>query len=45
MLTDDGATAGKGVNRVAKMLGVLVLVFAVGAIGGFVGRMLWPEPR
>ena len=45
MLADDGATAGKGVIGVVKMVGLLALVFTVGAIGGFVGRMLWPEPR
>lgn len=28
-----------------KAIGLLALIFAAGALGGFVGRMLWPEPR
>jgi hypothetical protein len=45
MLTDDGAIDVQGGVGVAKAMGLLALIFAVGAIGGFVGRMLWPEPR
>jgi hypothetical protein len=55
MLTDEGEQGLTGGDIVgvswrrgaamAKTLGLLALVFAVGALGGFVGRMLWPEPR
>ena len=56
MLTDGRSAMWDGVSEVAddverrsgSLLATLLLgalVFAVGAAGGFLGRLLWPRPR
>lgn len=40
-----GVPRMEGEAAMAKAIGLLALIFAAGAVGGFVGRMLWPEPR
>lgn len=45
MLTDAGSEWRNGVSGVVKTLGLATLVFAAGALAGFVARLLWPRPH
>lgn len=46
MLTDAGSERRNGVSGAMKTVGLAVLVFAAGALAGFVARLLWPvRPR
>ena len=56
MLTDGIADAWDGVSSVADDVAkpsgsaattilLAVLVFGIGALGGFIARLLWPRPR
>ena len=42
MLTDAGGKRRNGVSGAMKTVGLAVLVFAAGALAGFVARLVWP---